>query len=237
MTPLPDDARALFEDPTYAHIAGVLPDGGPHSVPVSIGLHGEQAAFFTQTRSRKARNLARDPRVAISIADFEQPYRMRSGVGLPDRARQGPVDGAAVLSTPRPPETRGRCVDQRTLEGIRDGSIDLAFRRWRRPRVKAGSALRTAVGVLRVDAVDTVAAREVTAAEARRAGFATRAALLARLAGRDGAIHRVVLHHEGEDPRVALRDRVEPRSRALRRAGPDRRREPPRPVDARGACS
>ena len=100
-------------------------------------------------------------------------------------------------------------LDRRTLEGIRAGTIDLAFRRWRHARVKPGSALRTAVGVLRVDAVDTVAARDVTAEEARRAGFATRAALLARLAGRDGAIHRVALHYEGEDPRVALRGRAE----------------------------
>ena len=31
--------------------------------------------FFTQTQSRKARNLQRDPRVAISITDERNPYR------------------------------------------------------------------------------------------------------------------------------------------------------------------
>ena len=100
-------------------------------------------------------------------------------------------------------------LDRRTLEGIRDGRIDLVFRRWERARVKPGSALRTAVGVLRIDAVDAVAAREVTAADARRAGFATRAELLTWLAGRDGRIHRVALRREGDDPRVALRGRAE----------------------------
>jgi PPOX class probable F420-dependent enzyme len=76
MTELSPDVRALFEGPNYAHIATVLPDGGPHSVPVWVGLEGDRIAFFTQPGTRKARNLAADPRVALSIADHENPYRM-----------------------------------------------------------------------------------------------------------------------------------------------------------------
>lgn len=76
MAPLPDDVRALFEGPNYAHIATVLPSGAPHSVPIWVGMEGHRIAFFTQERSRKARNLARDPRVALSIVDHENPYRM-----------------------------------------------------------------------------------------------------------------------------------------------------------------
>ena len=38
-------------------------------------LEGGRIAFFTQSRSRKARNLARDPRVALSLVDDENPYR------------------------------------------------------------------------------------------------------------------------------------------------------------------
>jgi PPOX class probable F420-dependent enzyme len=78
MAQLPDDVRALFEGPNYAHIATILPDGGPHSVPVWVGLEGDRIAFFTQEGSRKARNLGRDPRVALSIVDHENPYRMAS---------------------------------------------------------------------------------------------------------------------------------------------------------------
>ena len=76
MAELPDDVRALFEGPNYAHIATVLPDGGPHSVPVWAGMEGDRIAFFTQERSRKARNLDADPRVALSIVDHDNPYRM-----------------------------------------------------------------------------------------------------------------------------------------------------------------
>ena len=96
MTQLPDDVRRLFKGPNYAHIATTLPDGGPHSVPVWIGLHGEHIAFFTQPQSRKARNLERDPRVAISIVDFEQPYRMAQVRGRVASTLEG-EDALAVI--------------------------------------------------------------------------------------------------------------------------------------------
>ena len=75
MPKLNDDVRALFEAPNYAHVATVMPDGSPHTVPVWVGLVGERVAFFTQEASQKAKNLGRDPRCAISIADQENPYR------------------------------------------------------------------------------------------------------------------------------------------------------------------
>jgi hypothetical protein len=95
---------------------------------------------------------------------------------------------------------------RRVLDGLADGSITLAFRRWTRPRVRVGSRLRTAVGVLAVDAVDEIDAEDITVKDARRAGFATRADLLDELARReDGAVYRIALHLAGPDPRVALR--------------------------------
>ena len=76
MAELPDDVRGLFAGANFAHVATVLPDGSPHSVPVWVLMEGDRIAFFTQPASRKARNLARDPRVAFSITDHDQPYRM-----------------------------------------------------------------------------------------------------------------------------------------------------------------
>ena len=73
--PLPDDVRELLDGTNYAHVATVLPDGAPHSVAVWIATHDGRPYFFTQDRSRKARNLARDPRVAISVVDRRNPYR------------------------------------------------------------------------------------------------------------------------------------------------------------------
>jgi PPOX class probable F420-dependent enzyme len=74
MTELPPEIRALFEGPSYGHVATLMPDGSPHSVAVWVGLEGEHVVFFTQTTSRKARNLQRDPRVAISMLDHADPY-------------------------------------------------------------------------------------------------------------------------------------------------------------------
>ena len=76
MTHLPDNVRTLLDGPNYAHLATVLPDGGPHSVPVWIGLEGNRIAFLTAPGSRKARNIGHDPRVAISITDRHQPHVM-----------------------------------------------------------------------------------------------------------------------------------------------------------------
>lgn len=61
------DIRAVLDDTPIAHIATVLPDGAPHSVPVWIGTHGEYVVVMTGPESQKARNLRRDPRVAISL--------------------------------------------------------------------------------------------------------------------------------------------------------------------------
>jgi PPOX class probable F420-dependent enzyme len=73
---LPENVRALIDAPNFAHVATVLPDGAPHSVPVWIGSVGDRLAFLTSPNSRKARNLAREPRVAISITDRENPHIM-----------------------------------------------------------------------------------------------------------------------------------------------------------------
>ena len=53
----------------------MLPDGSPHSIPIWAILENGRIAFFTQSRSRKARNVARDPRVALSVVDSKNPYR------------------------------------------------------------------------------------------------------------------------------------------------------------------
>jgi hypothetical protein len=96
---------------------------------------------------------------------------------------------------------------QAVLDGIAAGRIDLAFRRWRQARVRAGSRLRTVIGVLEVDAVEVVEPARISEGDARRAGFASLAELLRALDGRDGPVHRVELHLAGPDPRVDLRRR------------------------------
>jgi hypothetical protein len=66
-------------------------------------------------------------------------------------------------------------IKREVLEAIKAGSIDLQFRRWSRPTVKPGGTLKTRVGLLRIGRIDEMRPEDVSAAEARRAGFADRA--------------------------------------------------------------
>ena len=76
MSEMPDDVRRLFSGANTAHLATLLPDGAPHSVPLWVDLEGDQIALLTSANSRKGRNLDRDPRVAISVTDKDQPFVM-----------------------------------------------------------------------------------------------------------------------------------------------------------------
>lgn len=72
---LPAEVRALLAGRAFAHLATVLPDGSPHSVPVWIDVdENDRLVLFTQTGSRKARNIENDARVAISVVDIANPY-------------------------------------------------------------------------------------------------------------------------------------------------------------------
>ena len=96
------------------------------------------------------------------------------------------------------------------LDGIVSGEITAAFRRWTRPTVRAGGTLKTAVGVLAIDSVERVSPEVITEAEARRAGYPSRDALMAELDAREqGEIYRIELRYAGPDPRIALRERAE----------------------------
>lgn len=96
-----------------------------------------------------------------------------------------------------------------TLAAIAEGRVDRAFRRWERPRVRAGGRQRTAVGVIGFDAVDAVTRDALTDEDARHAGFAALGELHAFLDRRPAdTIYRVRLRLIGPDPRVELRERL-----------------------------
>jgi hypothetical protein len=94
---------------------------------------------------------------------------------------------------------------QAQLRGIAAGEIDLQFRRWDRPRARAGGRQTTAVGIIRIDDVRRV--RTISRRDARRAGFATPDEVVAALRP-DGDLYRIALHLEGPDPRIALRETI-----------------------------
>lgn len=62
-------------------------------------------------------------------------------------------------------------LKRKLLEEIKAGKVDLIFRRWSKPTVKAGGTLKTKVGLLSIKAIDDMSPDDVTDAEAQRAGF------------------------------------------------------------------
>jgi hypothetical protein len=106
-------------------------------------------------------------------------------------------------------------------EGIRDGHIDLVFRRWKKPTVKAGGRLRCAVGELAIASVEQIEQTDIDDAQAIRAGYQSKDELITDLfrerapsSGRGrmakvdetSALYRVTVGFAGIDQRAELRE-------------------------------
>ncbi|MGK2932980.1 MAG: PPOX class F420-dependent oxidoreductase [Solirubrobacterales bacterium] len=74
MAEIPDEATHLLEGQHFAHVATLMEDGSPQVTPVWVGREGDIVTFNTAKGRLKEKNLKRDPRVAISIVDAENPY-------------------------------------------------------------------------------------------------------------------------------------------------------------------
>jgi hypothetical protein len=92
--------------------------------------------------------------------------------------------------------------------GLADGTVTVAFRRWKRPSVKAGGTLQSPGGLLAIDEIAPITLDDVNDADARAAGYADRDSLLAGLRP-DGQLYRVRFHRVGDDPRIELRQRTD----------------------------
>ena len=75
MTTIPPTYRDLLDKKSFAHIATISADGTPQVTPVWIDYDGTHIRFNTARGRVKTRNLERNPVVALSIQDPENPYR------------------------------------------------------------------------------------------------------------------------------------------------------------------
>lgn len=90
------ELHTILDSTPVAHLATILPDGAPHSVPVWIGAVGERVAMMTGPGSVKARNLHRDPRLAISLTRPDDPFRSVVLHGRVAERLEGPEAWAVV---------------------------------------------------------------------------------------------------------------------------------------------
>ena len=98
--------------------------------------------------------------------------------------------------------------EQRLRDGLNDGTITVAFRRWRRVQVVAGHHYRTGAGMVAAESVEVVTPGAITAAQAKAAGYPDAAALRSDLRGDPGLpLYLIRFRRLDEpDPRDVLRN-------------------------------
>jgi PPOX class probable F420-dependent enzyme len=72
---LPESHADLLEHPNYAHLATIRPDGSPQSSVMWFAWDGSRLRMTHTKKRQKFANLEKDPRVALSVADHDDPYR------------------------------------------------------------------------------------------------------------------------------------------------------------------
>lgn len=72
---IPEEYRDLFQKPAFASLVTLMPDGSPQVTPVWCDFDGNHVIINTAKGRQKHRNLSRDPRVALTMMDPDNPYR------------------------------------------------------------------------------------------------------------------------------------------------------------------
>jgi PPOX class probable F420-dependent enzyme len=72
--PLNEYARSLVDARTFATVATINADGSPQTSVVWVRRDGDRILFSTTTGRLKGRNLARDPRVSVTLFPLDDPY-------------------------------------------------------------------------------------------------------------------------------------------------------------------
>src|SRR5438128_4647780 len=78
---LTEKQKKLLTGRNFAHVATIRKDGSPQVTPVWVDFDGEYILFNTEHKRAKPRNLRRDPRVALSVQNIENPYEYMQVAG------------------------------------------------------------------------------------------------------------------------------------------------------------
>ncbi|WIX77754.1 PPOX class F420-dependent oxidoreductase [Amycolatopsis carbonis] len=89
---LPEELVALLEQPSLCFVATTMPDGSPQLTQTWVDTDGKHILVNTVEGFRKVRNIERDPRVALNIADATHPFRYFTVRG---RVLEATTEGAA----------------------------------------------------------------------------------------------------------------------------------------------
>lgn len=73
--PLPDALTRLVEGPNFAMLTTLFEDGSPQTQVMWVDADDEHVLVNTEVHRAKYANVTRDPRVAVTIWDRDDPYR------------------------------------------------------------------------------------------------------------------------------------------------------------------
>ena len=89
---LSEGVKKLFQEPNFAHLATLMPDGSPQVTAVWVDLEGDRIVVNTAEGRVKPRNVRRDPRVAVSITNKDNNYQAAFVRGRVVEVRQEGAD-------------------------------------------------------------------------------------------------------------------------------------------------
>jgi PPOX class probable F420-dependent enzyme len=75
MSKLDSSWKSVLQQPVFVHLSTLMPDGSPHTSPVWVDVEGDDILVNSAQGRVKDKNMRRDPRVAISVTDPNNPYK------------------------------------------------------------------------------------------------------------------------------------------------------------------
>jgi PPOX class probable F420-dependent enzyme len=89
---IPEGFKDLFAKRAFAHLATLMKDGSPQVTPVWCDFNGTQIWINSAKGRLKDQNMRRDPRVALSIQDPDNPYRYLAIQGVVEEITESGAD-------------------------------------------------------------------------------------------------------------------------------------------------
>lgn len=123
---LSEEQVALLRKPVFAHVATVMADGTPQSTPVWVDTDGEAVIFNTAKGRVKHRNLVRNPAVAISLVDDQNPYHMveiRGEAEMVDEGADAHIDAMAQKYLGRDTYPYRQSGEERVIVRVRPTAV------------------------------------------------------------------------------------------------------------------
>lgn len=98
MAKLTDEQRDFLANPYVGTVTTLRSDGSPHNTVVWVDVDGDTVLFNTAEGRAKPRHLRRDPRVALTVVDPQNPFRWLSVSGTAELTQEGGAEHIDRLS-------------------------------------------------------------------------------------------------------------------------------------------